>query len=73
MKDVLLNNYRIQGNWSEDAETIKNILTLLNRYDFFYRFINNYGQMIEQEEKNYKIKKELKTLGVSEFSLANNN
>lgn len=68
MKDVLLNNVRVQGNWNEDSETISKILNLLNRYDFYYLYIDNYGQMMEQKEKNVKIESELRELGVTKFN-----
>lgn len=67
MKDILLNNIQIKGNWNEDAETINQIMLLLNRYDFYYLYIDNYGQMMEQKEKNNKIARELKELGVIDF------
>jgi hypothetical protein len=48
----------------EVTEEIKNIA---NRYDFYYRYIENYGQMVDQERANDKIKDQLTELGVEKF------
>jgi hypothetical protein len=67
MSYALLNRYAINGDWSEDAETVSKIIELLDSYDFYWRYIDNYGQMMDQKAKNNKIEVELKHLGVDKF------
>jgi hypothetical protein len=67
MSYALLNKYAINGEWSQDPETINKIIALLDSYDFYWRYIDNYGQMMDQKAKNDKIEVELRHLGVDKF------
>ena len=49
-------------------EVTEEIRSIASRYDFYYMYIDNYGQMKEAEYANNEIKDELKTLGVEKFS-----
>lgn len=48
----------------EGFEVTQEIKDMARGYDVYYRYIDNYGQMKEAEEKNYVILEKLKPLGV---------
>ena len=52
----------------EGFEITEEIEQIASGYDFNYRYIDNYGQMKEAEEKNTAIMSKLKELGVNDLN-----
>ena len=61
--------YKWEGG-SDSYEDARKIEDLLDGFDFYSHMIDSYPDQQKVEDNNNYIKKELKKLGVSSFSLA---
>ena len=52
----------------DGLEVTQEIKDLARGYDVYYRYIDNYGQMLDAEAKNNKIMAKLKPLGVKRIT-----
>jgi hypothetical protein len=52
----------------DGLEVTQEIKDLARGYDVYYRYIDNYGQMMDAESKNNKIMAKLKPLGVKRIT-----
>ena len=52
----------------EGFEITEEIERIAKGYDFNYRYIDNYGQMKQAEERNTTIMRKLKELGVNDLN-----
>lgn len=56
---------------TEDSSLIEEITTLFNSYDPYTRYIDDYSQMLEAEERNNLIIAKIETLSKIDFSQSN--